>query len=88
MRGDDGETTGIGGVIMEITGQKRADARLRLLAEAGELFSSSLERRRSCARISRVVVPRIADACNIYLADGDVLDRVAHAHMPIPSSSG
>jgi PAS domain S-box-containing protein len=80
VRGEDGETTGVGGVIMEITGQKRADARLRLLAEAGELFSSSLDRAEILKRISRVVVPRIADACNIYLADGDMLDRVAHAH--------
>jgi PAS domain S-box-containing protein len=80
VRGEDGETTGIGGVIMEITGQKRADARLRLLAEAGELFSSSLDREEILKRISRVVVPRIADACNIYLAEGESLVRVAHAH--------
>jgi PAS domain S-box-containing protein len=80
VRGEDGETTGIGGVIMEITGQKRADARLRLLAEAGELFSSSLDREEILKRISRVVVPRIADACNIYLAEGETLERVAHAH--------
>ncbi|MGH3072410.1 MAG: PAS domain-containing protein, partial [Gaiellaceae bacterium] len=81
VRGADGETTGIGGVIMEITGQKRADARLRLLAEAGELFSSSLEQEEILKRISRVVVPRMADACNIYLAHGDALERVAYAHV-------
>jgi PAS domain S-box-containing protein len=75
-----GETTGIGGMILEITGQKRADARLRLLAEAGELFSSSLDREEILTRISRVVVPRIADSCNIYLAEGDTLIRVAYSH--------
>ena len=80
VRGDDGETSGIGGVIMEITGQRRADARLRLLAEAGELFSSSLEQEEILRRISHVVVPRIADACNIYLAHGDALDRVAYTN--------
>ncbi len=80
VRGDDGETSGIGGVIMEITGQRRADARLRLLAEAGELFSSSLEQEEILERIAHVVVPGIADACNIYLAHGDALDRVAFAH--------
>jgi signal transduction histidine kinase len=67
-------------MILEITGQKRADARLRLLAEAGELFSSSLDREEILKRISRVVVPRIADACNIYLAEGDILTRVAYSH--------
>jgi PAS domain S-box-containing protein len=80
VRHEDGETIGVGGVILEITGQKRADARLRLLAEAGELFSSSLDREEILRRISRVVVPRIADACNIYLAEGDVLTRVAYAN--------
>ncbi len=80
VRGADGETSGVGGVIMEITGQRRADARLRLLAEAGELFSSSLEQEEILQRIAHVVVPRIADACNIYLARGDALDRVAYAH--------
>ncbi len=77
---EDGETTGVGGVILELTGQKRADARLRLLAEAGELFSSSLDREEILKRISRVVVPRMADSCNIYLAEGDILIRVAHSH--------
>ena len=80
VAGEDGETVGVGGMILEITGQRRADARLRLLAEAGELFSSSLEREEILRRISRVVVPRIADSCNIFLAEGDVLHRVAHAH--------
>jgi PAS domain S-box-containing protein len=75
-----GETTGVGGMILETTDRKRADARLRLLAEAGELFSSSLEREEILQRIARVVVPRIADACNIYLAEGDLLHRVAHSH--------
>jgi PAS domain S-box-containing protein len=77
---DAGETTGVGGMILETTDRKRADARLRLLAEAGELFSSSLEREEILQRIARVVVPRIADACNIYLAEGDLLHRVAHSH--------
>ncbi len=54
--------------------------RLRLLSEAGELFASSFDRDRILARVSRVVVPRIADACNIYLLEDGVLRRVAHAH--------
>ena len=45
VRTADGEVIGIGAVIMEITDRKRADDRLRLLAEAGELFSSSLDQR-------------------------------------------
>jgi PAS domain S-box-containing protein len=75
-----GETIGVGAVIMEITDRKRADDRLRLLAEAGELFSSSLDRSEIFARVARVVVPALADSCNIYLARGETLERVAYAH--------
>jgi PAS domain S-box-containing protein len=76
----EGGVIGVGAVIMEITDRKRADDRLRLLAEAGELFSSSLDREEIFRRIAHVVVPRIADACNIFLADGQSLLRVARAH--------
>ena len=46
VRTADGEMIGVGGVIMEITDRKRADDRLRLLAEAGELFSTLARPRR------------------------------------------
>ncbi len=80
IRTESDEVIGVGAVIMEITDRKRADDRIRLLAEAGELFSSSLDREEIFRRIAHVVVPRIADACNIFLADGAELLRVAHAH--------
>ena len=80
VRAPEGDVIGVGAVIMEITDRKRADDRLRLLAEAGELFSSSLDREEIFRRIAHVVVPRIADACNIFLADGDRLLRVARVH--------
>jgi len=67
-------------VLMEITDRKRADDRLRLLAESGELFSSSLDPTEIFGRVSRVVVPRIADACNVYVTQGTGLVRVAYAH--------
>jgi len=73
----DGEVIGIGAVIMEITDRKRADDRLRLLAEAGELFSSSLEQDEIASRIAQVGVPRLADTCNVYVVREGVLARVA-----------
>ena len=73
----DGEVIGIGAVIMEVTDRKRADDRLRLLAEAGELFSSSLEQGEIASRIAQVGVPRLADTCNVYLLRDGVLARVA-----------
>ncbi len=81
VRTDDGAITGVGAVIMDVTGQRRADERLRLLAEAGELFASSLDADDVFARIARVVVPRLADSLHIFLAAGDHLERVACAHV-------
>ena len=66
VRTPEGEVIGIGAVIMEITDRRRADDRLRLLAEAGELFSSSLDQDEIAARIAQVAVPRLADTCNVY----------------------
>ena len=54
VRTPDGEVIGVGAVIMEITDRKRADDRLRLLAEAGELFSSSLDQEEIASRIAQV----------------------------------
>jgi PAS domain S-box-containing protein len=81
VRTEEGEITGLGAVIMDVTAQRRADDRLRLLAEAGELFASSLDAEDVFARIARVVVPRLADSIHIFLAAGKSLERVACAHV-------
>ena len=80
VRAESGEITGVGAVIMEVTAQRRADERLRLLAEAGALFSSSLDPQEIFERVARVVVPRFAESCNIYVAQGEALERAAYAH--------
>ncbi len=77
VRTPDGEVIGIGAVNMEVTDRKRADDRLRLLAEAGELFSTSLEQDEIAARIAQVAVPRLADTCNVYVLRDGALSRVA-----------
>ncbi|MBA3347382.1 MAG: PAS domain-containing protein, partial [Actinobacteria bacterium] len=81
VRTADGEVTGVGAVIMDVTAQRRADDRLRLLARAGELFASSLDADDVFARILEVVVPGIADSLHIFIADGASLRRVACAHV-------
>ncbi len=80
VRAATGQITGVGAVIMEVTAQRRADQRLRLLAEAGALFSSSLDPQEIFERVARVVVPRFAESCNIYVAQGESLERAAYAH--------
>ena len=80
VRAEDGGITGVGAVIMDVTRQRKADERLRVLAEAGELFASSLDADAVFARIAQVVVPRLADSISIFLAAGRSLERVACAH--------
>jgi PAS domain S-box-containing protein len=80
VRSESDEITGVGAVIMEVTAQRRADERLQLLAEAGSLFSSSLDRAEIFERVARVVVPRFAESCSIYLSEGESLQRVGYAH--------
>ena len=81
VRAADGEVTGVGAVIMDVSAQRRADERLRLLARAGELFASSLDADDVFARIADVVVPRLADSLHIFLGAGDRLERVACANV-------
>lgn len=81
VRTEGGETIGVGGVIMEITAQHRADARVRLLAEAGALFASSLEVDAILEQIQRVVLPRLGDSIHIFLAEEGVLRRATCAHV-------
>jgi PAS domain S-box-containing protein len=58
-------------------------ARLALLLEATEQLSQTLDYEELLRRVPKLVVPRIADGCHIYLArDEDTeLVRVAHAHV-------
>jgi PAS domain S-box-containing protein len=58
-------------------------ARLALLLEATEQLSETHDLEELLRRVPKLVVPRIADGCHIYLArDEDTeLVRVAHAHV-------
>ena len=58
-------------------------ARLALLLEATEQLSQTIDYEELLRRVPKLVVPRIADGCHIYLArDEDTeLVRVAHAHV-------
>jgi PAS domain-containing protein len=77
-----GEVTGARGVAVDVTGRKtveqelaRAHEWLALLARSGILLSSSLELEQTLKNLGRVVVPRLADACEVVLVDKDQLRR-------------
>jgi signal transduction histidine kinase/ActR/RegA family two-component response regulator len=61
----------------EVEAQK---ASLSFLAEAGELLSSSLDYRSTLSRLTRLLVPRMADWCVVHL-DGGVSEDMPIAHV-------
>src|SRR5205814_10426189 len=52
-----------------ISSSKRSHARLAFLAEASRVLGSSLDGSELPARVAQLAVPKIADACLIYLVD-------------------
>jgi PAS domain S-box-containing protein len=69
-------------VWQDVTGQRRAEAAQRFLAEAGEALASSLDVEATLANIARLAVPRLADWCVVHLVqpDGSV-SQLAVAHV-------
>jgi signal transduction histidine kinase len=64
----------------ELDTQRDAD-RQRFLAEASHLLSSTLDYTETLKRLARLAVPRIADWCAIFIADGHgQLEPVEVAH--------
>ena len=87
--GSAGEWIGIGAIVSEITERKHAEAealaarrRVELLAEAGELLASEVSYQQAVSRFPAIAVPRIADACSVFVVDEDgrSLSRVGSAH--------
>jgi PAS domain S-box-containing protein len=69
-------------IIEDVTEAKEAELRQRLLADAGELLSSSLDYEETLQHVAGLAVPTLADWCAVDLlaADGS-LSRVALAHV-------
>ncbi len=75
-----GELALVVSVIEDVTEVKRAELAQRLLAEAGQELSSSLDYEATLQRVAELVVPGLADWCAVTMrGDGDSLRRVATA---------
>ena len=67
-------------VIEDLTEVKRAELAQRLLAEAGQELSSSLDYEQTLQRVAQLTVPRLADWCGVVMrGEGDGLRTVAMA---------
>ncbi len=76
----DGSLSLIVSVIEDLTEVKRAELAQRLLAEAGQELSSSLDYEHTLQRFAQLMVPRLADWCGVAMrGEGDALAQVALA---------
>ncbi len=74
----------VAGVVIfsDITERKRAEARLRYLADAGTVLSGSFDYGAALQRLVQLAVPEHADWCSIDLIEEDQeLHRTAVAHV-------
>lgn len=69
-------------VAQELSEYRLAAERLRFLSEAGELLGSPTDIDSTLQRVARLAVPRLADACTIYLLDDNgAVRQVAGQHV-------
>ncbi|MGN6599652.1 MAG: SpoIIE family protein phosphatase [Actinomycetes bacterium] len=75
-----GEAVAFVGVGADITERKLAEARLRLLARAGEVLGSSLDLQTVFQQVAELAIESLADWCTVDLIDRDdvVLAAIAH----------
>lgn len=67
-------------VLRDITDRKRAEETQRFLAEASSVLTSSLDYEGTLRSVARLVVPRFADWCVIYIVQEGQIHRVETAH--------
>jgi signal transduction histidine kinase len=61
---------------------ERAEQQARIVAEVSELFSASLDHEATLRTVARLVLPRMADSCIVYLLDtAGAVRRLEAAHV-------
>jgi len=66
--------------FQDVTGLKRSERRLALLAEIGAIVAVPTEVADTLQRVADAVVPSLADACAVDIVEADGMLRVAVAH--------
>lgn len=83
VRDESGEIYRLAGIAGDITDLKRAEQVQQILAEVGQLLTSSLDYEQTLASVARLAVPHLADWCVVHVAEPDGSFRqlqVAHAN--------
>jgi PAS domain S-box-containing protein len=68
-------------VLRDVTERRRAHETQEFLAKAGESLASSLGAEETLANVSRLAVPRLAEACIVHVFHGDHFQGVRVAHV-------
>ena len=76
----DGEVRFVVNAFQDVTGLKRTEERLRLLADVGAVLGSAADYQTTLQALAETVVPAAADWCVIDILEGGGLYRVAVAH--------
>jgi PAS domain S-box-containing protein len=84
----DGSLSLVVSVIEDLTEVKRGELAQRLLAEAGQVLSSSLQYEEGLQRVAELAVPGLAEWCAVLMyGDDEALELVAIAHSD-PAKAG
>src|SRR4051794_2918035 len=82
VRGSDGDITGVGAVVADITDRQRTLERAQFLAEASALLDASLDHETTLQNVARLVVANMADWCSVDVVEPSGASRtVAVAHQ-------
>lgn len=68
-------------VLEDVTVVKKAEVRMRVLADSGRMLTESLDYEQRLVNVAHIAIPSLADWCAVYLADERLdLRRVVTAH--------
>jgi serine phosphatase RsbU (regulator of sigma subunit)/PAS domain-containing protein len=75
-----GRVLGAVTTLVDVTEARRRETEARFIADATDLLAASLDPDESLRRLARLVVPRLADWCVVYVLEGAGLRTVAIEH--------
>ena len=79
--GSDGQVNGFASLVLDVSGPRRVEEKLRFLAEAGRVLASSLDYEVTLGSLAKLAVPVLGDWCIVDIADdAGQLRRVAVTH--------
>ncbi len=66
--------------MRDISDKKRSEAQQKFISDTGRILNETIDYQECIQRIADIVVPRLADACLVHVAEGNSLRMKAFAH--------